>query len=132
EIERPCSELDSDRRVLWTDRLPSGPRALSEARVGKKRTGAHSVCALPIQRHEGSRTGQVRLPLKERRREKRRSQLSPTHLAIIVICPSHPPLSERIDDSLLRSSFSQKAFVSSSYSQAVCSEHGVSIKPSLL
>lgn len=31
------------------------PRAVSEARVDNKRTWARSVCALSIQRHEGSR-----------------------------------------------------------------------------
>ena len=35
--------------------LPGSPRDVSEARVGKKRTGARRVCALSIERHEGSR-----------------------------------------------------------------------------
>src|SRR5262249_59882232 len=34
---------------------PVCPRAVSEARVGKECAGARSVCALSIQRHEGSR-----------------------------------------------------------------------------
>src|SRR5262249_22985279 len=46
--------------------------------------------------------------------------------------PITPSTDRKIDDSLVRSSFSQKAFVTFSHSQAVCSENGVSIEPSLL
>jgi len=41
--------------LLRVPQLLICPRAVSEARVGKKCTGARTVCALSIQRHEGSR-----------------------------------------------------------------------------